>query len=92
MSISFFVPPCLLATGSPREYNENTRACGALPADAEEIVSVDMGCVGKGLACTERMVSICAKDSNGPYDYGVTTELIRCAEAGTCLMPTWERG
>ena len=57
-------------------------ACGALPADAEEIVSVDMGCIGEGLSCTERMVSICAKDSNGPYDYGVTTDLIRCAEEG----------
>ena len=57
-------------------------ACGALPADAKEIISVDMGCVGEGLACTERMVSICAKDSRGPYDYDVTTELIRCAENG----------
>ncbi|MFU0832228.1 MAG: Glutamyl aminopeptidase [Oscillospiraceae bacterium] len=56
-------------------------ACGALPIDAEEIISVDMGCVGEGLACTECMVSICAKDSKGPYDYDVTTELIRCAES-----------
>lgn len=55
-------------------------ACGALPADAKEILSVDMGCVGEGLSCTERMVSICPQDSHGPYDYGVTTELIRCAE------------
>ncbi|QAT50898.1 M42 family peptidase [Caproiciproducens sp. NJN-50] len=55
-------------------------ACGALPADAKEILSVDMGCVGEGLSCTERMVSICSKDSRGPYDYEVTTELIRCAE------------
>ncbi|NLG92028.1 MAG: M42 family metallopeptidase [Clostridiales bacterium] len=57
-------------------------ACGALPADAEEIISVDMGCIGEGLACTERMVSICAKDSHGPYDYEVTTNLIRCAQEG----------
>lgn len=57
-------------------------ACGALPADAEEIISVDMGCIGKGLSCTERMVSICAKDSHGPYDYEVTTDLINCAKNG----------
>jgi Cellulase M and related proteins len=57
-------------------------ACGALPEDAEEIISVDMGCIGEGLACSERMVSICAKDSHGPYDYGVTTSLIRCAQDG----------
>jgi putative aminopeptidase FrvX len=57
-------------------------ACGALPEDAEEIISVDMGCIGEGLACTEHMVSICAKDSHGPYDYEVTSNLIRCAENG----------
>ena len=58
-------------------------ACGGLPGDAEEVISVDMGCVGIGLMCTERMVSICAKDSLGPYDYGVTNALIACAkEAG----------
>ncbi len=56
-------------------------ACGALPADAKEIVSVDMGCIGEGLACDEHMVSICAKDSHGPYDYDVTTNLIRCAKS-----------
>ena len=28
------------------------------------------------------MVSICAKDSRGPYNYEVTTNLIRCAEKG----------
>lgn len=44
-------------------------------------MSVDMGCIGEGLACTERMVSICAKDSPSPYDYDVTTSLIRCAES-----------
>lgn len=54
-------------------------ASGALPAGAREILSVDMGCVGQGLACDERMVSICVKDSRGPYDYQVTGELIRCA-------------
>lgn len=56
-------------------------ASGGLPEDAEEILSVDMGCIGEGLACTERMVSICAKDSPSPYDYDVTTNLIRCAES-----------
>ncbi len=55
-------------------------ASGALPPDAVEIISVDMGCVGGSLSCTERMVSICAKDSRGPYDYTVTSNLIRCAK------------
>ncbi|MDO4460240.1 MAG: M42 family metallopeptidase, partial [Clostridia bacterium] len=55
-------------------------ACAGFPDDAEEIISVDMGCVGMGLKCTERQVSICAKDSRGPYDYEVTTNLIKKAE------------
>ena len=39
-----------------------------------------MGCVGDGLECDERKVSICAKDSGGPYHYDVVTGLIAAAE------------
>lgn len=53
-------------------------ACN-IPADVLEVLSVDMGCVGDGLSCTERTVSICAKDSRGPYNYDVTTALIKAA-------------
>ena len=35
-----------------------------------------MGCVGEGLQCTEHQVSICAKDSGGPYSYEVVGRLI----------------
>ena len=38
-----------------------------------------MGCVGEGISCTEKEVSICAKDSGGPYHYDLTTELIKTA-------------
>ena len=44
------------------------------------MISVDMGCVGKGLECDETMVSICAKDSMGPYDYQVVSGLIKAAQ------------
>lgn len=53
----------------------------SVPAGVTEAISVDMGCVGDGLACTERMVSICAKDSGGPYSYDVVGKLIVAAEA-----------
>ncbi len=33
----------------------------SIPSDVAEVLSVDMGCVGNGLACTEHQVSICAK-------------------------------
>ena len=39
-----------------------------------------MGCVGDGLGCDEHMVSICAKDSRGPYNYDVVTGLIKAAK------------
>ncbi|KFX56335.1 aminopeptidase, partial [Clostridium botulinum] len=33
-------------------------------------------CIGDDLSCSEYQVSICAKDSSGPYDYNMTTKLI----------------
>lgn len=55
-------------------------ACGTVPADVTEILCVDMGCVGEGLVCDERQVSICAKDSAGPYTYEVVGALIDAAK------------
>ena len=53
----------------------------SVPAGVTEAISVDMGCVGEGLSCTERQVSICAKDSAGPYSYEVVGKLIAAAKA-----------
>ena len=50
------------------------------PAGVTEAWSVDMGCVGEGLECTEHQVSICAKDSGGPYSYEVVRRMIRTAK------------
>lgn len=52
----------------------------SIPAGVTEAISVDMGCVGDGLQCTERQVSICAKDSGGPYSYDVVGKLIQAAK------------
>jgi len=54
---------------------------GSVPEGVTEAISVDMGCVGDGLQCTERQVSICAKDSRGPYSYEVVGRLIEAAKA-----------
>ena len=51
----------------------------SVPEGVTEAISVDMGCVGEGLDCTERKVSICAKDSGGPYSYPVVRGLIEAA-------------
>ena len=52
----------------------------SVPQGVTEAISVDMGCVGEGLQCTERQVSICAKDSGGPYSYAVVGKLIEAAK------------
>ena len=54
--------------------------CASVPAGVTEAISVDMGCVGDGVQCTERQVSICAKDSGGPYSYEVVGKLISAAK------------
>ena len=63
-------------------YEEVGHGCsGSVPAGITEAISVDMGCVGDGLGCTEKQVSICAKDSGGPYSYAVVGKLIEAAKA-----------
>ena len=52
----------------------------SVPSGVTEAISVDMGCVGEGISCTERQVSICAKDSGGPYSYDVVGKLIAAAK------------
>ncbi|MCR5610446.1 MAG: M42 family metallopeptidase [Clostridiales bacterium] len=62
-------------------FEEVGHGCSSgIPADAKDIISVDMGCVGLGLACREDQVSICVKDSHGPYNYDLTGELIDTAK------------
>ena len=52
----------------------------SIPQGVTEMISVDMGCVGEGLSCDEHMVSICVKDSRGPYNYDVVTGLVKAAK------------
>ena len=52
----------------------------SVPEGVTEAWSVDMGCVGEGLQCTEREVSICAKDSGGPYNYDILCRLVELAK------------
>ena len=61
-------------------YEEVGHGGSVVPDDTKEMISVDMGCVGSDLGCTERMVSICAKDSGGPYNYDLITALSNLAK------------
>lgn len=62
--------------------NQEEVGHGAATIDSkiDEFVTVDMGCVGKDLSGNEFAVSICAKDSGGPYSYELTTKLIQLAK------------
>ena len=60
-------------------YEEVGHGASQIP-NISELLACDMGCIGTDLACTEYDVSICAKDSNGPYDYEMVGELIELAK------------
>ncbi|MBQ9972306.1 MAG: M42 family metallopeptidase [Firmicutes bacterium] len=62
-------------------YEEVGYGASSLPCDVTESLNIDMGCVGDGIECDEHKVSICAKDSGGPYNYDVVTNLIKAAKA-----------
>lgn len=61
-------------------YEEVGHGAAWIPEEITELLAVDMGCIGLDLECTEFDVSICAKDSSGPYDYAMTTHLIEIAK------------
>lgn len=55
-------------------------AAAGIPEDVKDMISVDMGCVGAGLNCKETQVSICSKDSSGPYNYDVVNDLVNAGK------------
>lgn len=61
-------------------YEEVGHGASMVDKNIDEFVTLDMGCIGLDLAGNEYAVSICAKDSGGPYDYELTTRLINLAK------------
>lgn len=54
---------------------ETGQGIAGFPA-IDDLIIVDMGVVGNGAAGDEFHVSICAKDSSGPYNYELTQQFI----------------
>jgi putative aminopeptidase FrvX len=54
-------------------------ACVGIPDSATELLVLDMAVIGEGCAGKEDAVSICVKDSSGPYDFTVTSKLRQLA-------------
>ena len=61
-------------------YEEVGHGAASVNKTMDEFLAVDMGCIGLDLAGDEHSVSICAKDSSGPYDYDLTSRLINFAK------------
>lgn len=61
-------------------FEEVGHGCSYIPDCIDEMIAVDMGCIGSDLSCSEYDVSICAKDSSGPYDYDITSRFIQLAK------------
>ncbi|MGX9133456.1 M42 family metallopeptidase [Rummeliibacillus sp. JY-2-4R] len=53
----------------------------SIPNEVVEYIAVDMGAIGDGQSTNEYTVSICAKDSSGPYHYELTHQLVALANA-----------
>ncbi|MGD9605405.1 MAG: M42 family metallopeptidase [Bacilli bacterium] len=60
-------------------YEEVGHGATSIP-NLDEMIAVDMGCIGEDLSCTEYDVSICAKDSFSPYDFDTTNKLVTLAK------------
>ena len=60
-------------------YEEVGHGASYIP-EVDELIAVDMGCIGEDLSCSEQDVSICCKDSSGPYDYNIITKLVNIAK------------
>jgi putative aminopeptidase FrvX len=50
-------------------------AAAGFPPDLTELVAVDMAAVGRGQTSDEFHVTICVKDSGGPYHHGLSNRL-----------------
>jgi putative aminopeptidase FrvX len=56
-------------------------ASSGIPAEVKELLVIDMGAMGDGQNSDEYTVSICAKDSSGPYDLEMRCTLVDLSRA-----------
>ncbi len=51
-----------------------------IPENCFELIAIDMGALGEGQSSDEYSVSICAKDSSGPFDLGLRNKIVNLAK------------
>lgn len=55
-------------------------AAAGIPEKTSELIAFDMAAMGDGQTSDEFSVTICAKDSSGPYDYSLRKRLVKLAK------------
>lgn len=55
-------------------------ASASIPEKTKEFLAIDMSTPGEGQSSTEFHVTICAKDSTGPYDFSLRKKLVDLAK------------
>lgn len=63
-------------------YEELGHGVSGIPEKTSELLALDIGTVGEGHTSHEHSVTIVAKDSRTPYDFGFRKRLVELAEAG----------
>ncbi|MBE6067982.1 MAG: M42 family metallopeptidase [Clostridium lundense] len=61
-------------------FEEMGHGVTAIPEKTVEMLALDIGTVGEGHTSDEHCVTICAKDSRTPYDFGFKKKLVEIAE------------
>ena len=54
-------------------------ASAGIPRDVHELIAVDMAAIGEGQNSSEHHVTLCLKDSSGPYDHQLSNRLRQLA-------------
>lgn len=63
-------------------------AAAGIPEASIELLCLDMAAVGEGQASNEYSVTLCVKDSSGPYDYRLNQQLRKLAKANNIPLKT----
>ncbi|HEX8990677.1 MAG TPA: M42 family metallopeptidase [Anaerolineales bacterium] len=63
-------------------------AAAGIPEEVQELLTVDMAAVGTGQESDEFHVTLCLKDSGGPYHHGLSNKLRELAERNAIPFKT----
>ena len=82
-------PPRCTTTFCITVYEEvGHGAASGIPASTTELIAVDMAAIGEGQTSSEHHVTLCVKDSSGPYDHRLGQRLRAAAKGAGIELKT----